>query len=277
MAKVSEQHEFWNEEGGDRWVENIDRVESMISNLSTHLLAHAAPSDGEHVLDIGCGGGITSAAIASAVGSRGLVLGVDISEVILQVARSRYADVSNLKFANADAEVFPFAQRSYDLITSRFGVMFFPDPDAAFRNIYQAGKPGARMVFLCWRTLAENPWMGAPAAAAFTILTPPEKPAPGTPGAFSLADEQRTTKIMADAGFTDIKFSPVDEPVNLGAVDPVLHFMAAMGPTAEPLKNANDADRAAALAAMRATLVEHDTTDGVVMPSAIWVVEARIK
>ncbi len=118
--------------------------------------------------------------------------------------------------------------------------------------------------------------MGAPAAAAFTILTPPEKPAPGTPGAFSLADEERTTKIMADAGFTDIKFTPVDEPVNLGAVDPVVQFMAAMGPTAEPLKNASDADRAAALAAMRATLVEHDTDDGVVMPSAIWVVEAKI-
>lgn len=273
MAKTDEQDDFWNEEGGERWVENIDRVEAMISGLSTHLLAHAAPSDGEHVLDIGCGGGITSAALASAVGSRGVVLGADISEVILQVARTRYADVANLTFTTADAQAFPFTPKSYDLITFRFGVMFFADPDAAFGNICQAGKPGARMVYLCWRSLAENPWMGAPAAAAFTMLTPPEKPAPGTPGPFSLADAERTSKIMAGAGFSDIKFTPVDEPVNLGALDPVLQLMTTTGPATEPLKAASETDREAA---MRATLAEHDTNDGVIMPSAIWVVEAKI-
>ncbi len=273
--KANEQDDFWNEEGGERWVENIDRLENMISNLSDHLLAHAAPSAGENVLDIGCGGGITSAALAAAVGSSGEVLGADISEVILKVARYRFENVGNLKFTTANAEVFPFVPQSYDLITSRFGVMFFASPEAAFRNIHQAAKPGGRMVYLCWRTLAENPWMGAPAAAAFTILPPPEKPEPGTPGPFSLADSKITTQIMADAGFRDIKFTPVDEPVNLGALEPVLQFMTTMGPAAEPLKSASNADREAALAAMQATLEQHNTEDGVIMPSAIWVVEAK--
>lgn len=276
MAMENKQDDFWNEEGGERWVENIDRVEAMLSGLSAHLLSKAAPRAGEHVLDIGCGGGVTSEALASAVGSSGHVLGADISKVILKVARERYAKVANLKFMTADAEVFPFDPESYDLITSRFGVMFFADPEVAFRNIYRAGKPGARIVYLCWRSLPENPWMGAPAAAAFTVITPPEKPAPGTPGPFSLADPDRVTHIMGSAGFTDIKFTAIDEPVNLGEVDQVLHFMTALGPAAEPLKAASEADHAAALAAMRVTLAEHDTPNGVIMPSAIWVVEAAI-
>jgi SAM-dependent methyltransferase len=276
MTKPNEQDDFWNEEGGQSWVDNIDRVEAMISGLSAHLLAHAAPSAGEQVLDIGCGGGVSSAALARTVGPTGQVLGADISEIILNVARSRFTDTTNLTFTTADAEVFPFSAKTYDLITSRFGVMFFADPDAAFRNIYQAGKPGARMVYLCWRALPENPWMGTPAAAAFTILTPPENPAPGTPGPFSLADPDRVTNIMQAAGFTDIKFTPVDEPVNLGQLDPVLQFMTTMGPAAEPLKGASDADRSAALAAMRSALAQYDTADGVIMPSAIWVVEASL-
>ncbi|HCU90222.1 MAG TPA: SAM-dependent methyltransferase, partial [Gammaproteobacteria bacterium] len=222
-----------------------------------------------------CGGGITSAALAAAVGPRGEVLGADISETILKVARSRYENIANLKFTTADAEVFSFVPQNYDLITSRFGVMFFASPNAAFRNIHQTAKPSGRMVYICWRTLVENPWMGAPAAAAFTVLPPPEKPEPGTPGPFSLADPKLTTKIMADAGFRDIKFTPVDEPVNLGEIEPVLHFMTTMGPAAEPLKSATDADREAALAAMRVTLEQHNTKDGVIMPSAIWVVEAK--
>jgi len=276
MAEVFEKDDFWNEEGGERWVEHIDRVEAMISGLSEHLQAHAAAQPGEKVLDIGCGGGVTSAALARAVGSAGHVLGADISEVILKVARERYAGVANLELKTADAEVFPFESNRFDLITSRFGVMFFADPEAAFRNICSAGKPGARMVFICWRSLRENPWMGAPAAAAFTILTPPEKPEPGTPGPFSLEDTERVTKIMSAAGFTDIKFTAIDEPVNLGELEPALQFMTAMGPATEPLKAASDREREAATEAMRAVLAENDTPDGVIMPSATWVVEARI-
>lgn len=276
MAEVFEKDEFWNKEGGERWVEHIDRLEAMISGLSKHLQVHAAAQPGEEVLDIGCGGGVTSVALAQAVGSSGHVLGADISEVILKVARERYAGVANLEFKTADAEVFPFEPQRFDVITSRFGVMFFADPQAAFSNIHRAGKSGSRMVFMCWRTLKENPWMGAPAAAAFTILTPPEKPEPGTPGPFSLEDTDRVTKIMSTAGFTDIKFTAIDELVNLGELEAVLQFMATMGPATEPLKAASESDRAAAISTMRACLAKHNTPEGVIMPSATWVVEAQI-
>lgn len=276
MAAENDQEVFWNTEGGESWVEHIERLEAMLSDLSAHLIKHAAPRAGEQVLDIGCGGGLTTSAIAEAVGSGGSVLGVDISEVILRVARERFAHMGNLGFTTADAGVFPFDAGVYDLITSRFGVMFFPDPEAAFSNICRAGKSGGRMVFICWRGLQENPWMGAPVAAAFSVLAPPEKPDPGAPGPFSLADPDRVRQIMSSAGFIDIKLSAIDEPVNLGALEAALDFMTMMGPAAEPLKEAPAAQRADAIAAMRAALEEKNTSDGVVMPSAVWQVEAAI-
>jgi SAM-dependent methyltransferase len=276
MAADNEQADFWNEEGGERWVENIERLETMLSSLSARLIAQAAPRSGEQVLDIGCGGGVTSAAIAEATGDSGGVVGADISEIILNVARGRYAHMTNLEFTTADAGTFAFEAGGYDLITSRFGVMFFPDPDVAFSNIYRAGKSGGRIVFLCWRALPENPWMGAPVAAAFTVLTPPEKPEPGAPGPFSLADPERVRRILGGAGFVDVKLSPIDETVNLGEVEPALDFMTKMGPAADPLKDAPADLRTKAIAAMRAVLEEKNTEHGVVMPSAVWLVEAWI-
>lgn len=276
MTAETEEERYWNEEGGERWVEHIERLEAMLTPLSARLIAGAAPGIGEHVLDIGCGGGVTSAASASAVGTSGNVVGADISAVILEVARARYADMKNLEFATADAGTFAFESGRFDLITSRFGVMFFPDPSAAFGNLYRAGKPGGRMVFVCWRPLKENPWMGAPVAAAFSVLTPPEKPDPFAPGPFSLADADRVREIMSGAGFHDITLTPIDEPLNLGELDAALDFHAKMGPAAEPLSEAPADKRAEAISAMRAALAANETPDGVVMPSAVWLVEARI-
>ncbi|MFT4582479.1 MAG: SAM-dependent methyltransferase [Gammaproteobacteria bacterium] len=276
MSKNNDQEEFWNADGGKRWVEDIDRLESMLSGLSDKLISSVAAKEGESALDVGCGGGITSAAIASAVGAKGSVLGVDISEVILNVARTRFGKVGNLTFATADAAEFPFEANQYDVITSRFGVMFFPQPDVAFSNLRRAGKSDARMVFICWRALAENPWMGAPAAAAFTTLTPPEKPAPGTPGPFSLADPQHVKQLMGAAGFIDIKLSPIDEKLNLGKVDDALGFMTKLGPAAQPLREATEDQRQVAIAAMRGVLESNSTDEGVLMSGAVWLVEAKI-
>ena len=118
--------------------------------------------------------------------------------------------------------------------------------------------------------------MGAPVAAAFTVLTPPEKPEPGAPGPFSLGDPERVRRILGGAGFVDITLSPIDEPVNLGAMEPALDFLTKVGPAAEPLKAAPVDQRTKAIAAMRAALEEKNTEEGVVMPSAVWLVEARI-
>ena len=267
---------YWNEAGGERWVENIDRLESMLQVMNEYLLARAAPRHGERVLDIGCGGGVTSAAFAEAVGEDGHVDGADISAVILDVARRRYADRANLAFTTADAGVHPFEPGTYDLITSRFGVMFFPAPTDAFANLMRAGRSGGRLVFMCWRSLPENPWMGEPVAAAFTVLPRPEKADPDAPGPFSLADPAKVERILRDAGYRDIALSPIDETLNLGELEPALNFMTKMGPAAEPLKEASSAKREAAIAAMRAAMSPRATPNGVLMPAATWLVEATI-
>lgn len=267
---------YWNETGGERWVENIDRLETMLAVMNRHLLERAAPQTGERVLDIGCGGGVTSAAFADAVGGAGHVDGADISAVILEVARKRYAERTNLEFITADAGVYAFEPASCDLITSRFGVMFFPAPVRAFANLRRAARPGGRLVFLCWRSLPENPWMGVPAAAAFSVLPRPEKPDPDAPGPFSLADPEKVERILREAGFHDITLSPVDAMLNLGEFSAALDFMTKMGPTAEPLKEAEPELRETAIAAMRAAMEPHVTAQGLIMPAATWLVEARI-
>lgn len=267
---------YWNETGGERWVENIDRLESMLQGMSEHLLERAAPRHRERVLDIGCGGGVTSAAFAAAVGDGGHVDGADISAVILDVARKRYSHCRNLEFITADAGVHAFEPGTYDLITSRFGVMFFPDPTRAFANLHRAGRSGGRLVFMCWRSLPENPWMGEPVAAAFTVLPRPEKADPDAPGPFSLADPGKVERILGNAGFRAIALSPIDENLNLGELAPALDFMTKMGPAAEPFQNASPADRDAAIAAMRAVMTQRVTQDGLIMPAATWLVEATI-
>jgi len=270
-----DQATYWNEEGGARWVHHIDGVEAMLEPLSARLLERVAAQGGEKVLDIGCGGGITSAAIARAVGDEGRVTGLDVSKVILDVARRRYAHVGNLDFLLADAGSHVFAPASYDVLTSRFGVMFFHDPHAAFANLRQALKSTARLCFLCWRRLDENPWMGLAAAAAFTVLPPPPKPEPGAPGPFAFAKRERVSDILGAAGFGAIEFEAVDSPIDLGSLDDAMEWLTNMGPAAQPLREANEDHRAAALDAMREALGNAGTGGRVVLNGATWVVSAK--
>ena len=237
--RENDQALYWNEEGGARWVRHIDGVEAMLEPMSMRLLERVAPQGSERVLDIGCGGGITSAAIAGAVGAQGKVTGLDVSKVILEVARQRYAAVTNLEFLLADASVHVFAAADYDVLTSRFGVMFFHDPHATFAHLRRALKASARLCFMCWRRLDENPWMGI-AAAAFTVLPPPPKPAPGAPGPFSFAKREWVTDILSAAGFGEIEFEAVDRPMTLGSVDDALEWLTNMGPAAQPFRDARE-------------------------------------
>ena len=265
---------FWNEEGGERWTENIEHVEAMIRPLNEHLFARLAPHPGARVLDVGCGGGITSAALAEAVGAEGEVLGVDVSEIILAVARRRYSGVANLHFRHGDATELPLDTGAFDLITSRFGVMFFHDPVAAFTNLRTALKPGGRLVFMCWRAMKENPWMACPAGAAFQILPPPEAPDPEAPGPFSFAQRERVERILQASGFTGVNLEPIDQTLNLGALQPAADFLTRMGPPAAALKGASEAVRIAVVDAVRKTLAEFETGDGVQMAGATWIVSA---
>lgn len=274
-AVPPDQATYWNDDGGRRWVQNIQRVERMLEPLSARLLSHAAPRSGERVLDVGCGGGVTSAACASAVAPGGRVLGVDVSAVILDVARGRYGNVPNLSFALGDAATMALEAGGFNLLVSRFGVMFFPDPVAAFTNLRAALVPGGRLAFICWRALDENPWMADCVRAAFTVLPRPEPQAPTAPGPYAFADPARLREILARSGYEAISLDPLDQPLDLGSIDDAVVQMTRMGLAASAFAAASTADQAAVVAAIRETLKPHARGGSVRMASATWLVGAR--
>ncbi len=271
----TEQATYWNEDGGRRWLANMDSLETILDGLGRRLLERVGARPGERVLDIGCGGGVTSAALAAAVTPGGHVLGVDISAPILTAARERHAHLANLRFVTADAGSDDLPEAAFDIVTSRFGVMFFHEPLIAFRHIRRAAAPGARLVFLCWRRYDENPWMNIAASAAFTIVPPPPKPAADAPGPFALADADKVQNLLMQTGFADIAMTPIDLPLNLGSLETAVQRMTQFGPAAQPLREATPERYQQALVAMRAALAPHDTPAGIVLNGATWLVEAR--
>ena len=282
MSEPSQTHQptpidqatYWNENGGEKWVSNIDHIDVMIGVFSTHLLSAAAARAGEHVLDVGCGGGTTSAALASAVTADGQVTGVDVSKVILDEARRRQADHKNLRFQLGDAATFDFESASFDLMTSRFGVMFFEHPHDAFRNLRTALKRTGRLAFVCWRALAENQWMAAPAAAAFEILPRPEPQDPDAPGPFAFADDKKLRLMLETSGFANVRITAVDELLDMGPLQGALNFLTKMGPAAAALQEASDADVEATTRAIEGVLTSYLRDGRVRIPGAVWLVQA---
>lgn len=272
-------HAYWNGEGGQIWLRNMDRSEANFVALTRHLLARAAARPGEQVLDVGCGGGQTSRALAQAVSPGGAVLAVDISEPILHVARQRHGAVANLAFLQADVGAADLGTARFDLLFSRFGVMFFADPAAAFGTLRRAVKPDGRMVFLCWRSMAENAWIGAATAAAVAVLGEEHRPAPPAdpraPGPFAFADADHVRDILRGAGFGTVAIDPLDEALHLGDLDTALDYLKSMGPISQALPTV-DTDRQRAIdAAMREALGRHVVDGEVRAPSATWLVTAR--
>jgi SAM-dependent methyltransferase len=271
----SEAQMYWNEEGGDKWVENIDFAESFMTPMSDRLIERIAAKKGEKILDVGCGGGITTLKLAALAGEDGGVLGVDVSRQIIDVAIKRAEDSTNIEFQHSDAASTEFGENKFDLITSRFGVMFFDDPVAAFKNLHRSLKPTGRLVFLCWRTPQENPWMAEPAAATFQILPPPmEKPAPTDPGPFSLGEAEHLTNVLQLAGFTNINLEPVDLSLPMSSVDTAVGFLTRLGPAADALKEASDDQRVEVIAAIRSVMEKYSNVDGVLAPAATWIASA---
>jgi SAM-dependent methyltransferase len=267
--------EYWRQSGGQNWVANIDATEALLEPLSEQLVARAAARTGERVLDVGCGGGRTSLALAAAVGSGGQVLGVDISDPILSIARERGKAIDNLQFELADAATAELRLQHFDLLFSRFGMMFFADPEAAFVNLRRSLKPGGRCVFLCWRSMDENPWLAAPASVAFEILPPPEPPDPHAPGPFAFADAERTRDILAAAGFADVRHEAVDHDMRWPGVAAAAEYLLQMGPAGALLREADDPALTREVeAAVTGLLEQYQRADGVRLPSGVWFVTA---
>ncbi|HEY4167160.1 MAG TPA: class I SAM-dependent methyltransferase [Reyranella sp.] len=271
---AADQAAFWNGPGGKMWLGAYERIQQGIAGFGEVVLKAANAQSGERVLDIGCGTGGTTAALAKAVGPGGHVLGVDISEPLVGVARAQ--KLGNATFEVGDATTFPFQAGSVDLVFSRFGVMFFGDPVAAFTNIRRALKPSGRLVFLCWRPAKENPWAGVPMRAADPHLPPMERPGAEDPGQYSFGDRARVERILTGAGFAAPSFEPVDLMLDQGKDIPdVLQRISDFGPLARRFKDSTPEQIAKAKEAIAAALKPYAQPDGVKLAGACWLVRAQ--
>jgi SAM-dependent methyltransferase len=270
------QIDYWNDTPGLTWARLQTLLDRQIAPLGEAALAALDPRAGMRILDIGCGCGDTTLALALAVGPEGQVLGADISRPMLEVARQRIAaaGLAQASVIDADAQGEDFGAGQWDGLYSRFGVMFFADPPAAFANLARALKPGGRLAFVCWRPLKENPWMTAPLAAALKHVPPPEPTDPHAPGPFAFADPERVRGILAGAGFSDIVLTPHDQAIGGNALDDALIVARKVGPAARLIADHPD-QRETVLASLREALQAHDGPDGVWFDSATWIVTAR--
>ena len=268
--------DYWKQEGGQKWVDYIDTTEASLQTFSKILLDGAGIRQGETILDVGCGGGANSIEAAQRTGAEGSVIGINIPPPILSVASERGATIDNLNFVQGDAASTDLGKEVFDLIFSRFGVMFFSNPVAAFTKLGKALKNDCRLVFMCWRSAEENPWMSAPAAAVFNII-PPTGPAPqpDQPGPFSFAMKDRVVSILSEAGLADISVEPIDSGMQLGSMEEAVAYFMKMGPAAATLADATDEQKSLAAAAMREALARYETESGVIAPAAVWLVKAH--
>ena len=266
-----EQKEFWNGPAGDVWVEAQEIMDRMLSPLSDAALSAAAPLSGERVIDIGCGCGATTLAIAESGAS---VWGVDISAPMLARARARTAELDNVTFSVNDASTADY-NAEHHLIFSRFGVMFFDDPKAAFSNLRSALVGGGRLAFVCWQSPEKNPFMSVAGRAAQPFLPESEPQDPCAPGPFAFADPHWIEEVLDNAGFSDVNITSLNPHLAVGkTLDESMYFQARVGPLARALSELDESLQAEAKQAVRDALSEYENDDGVILPAAAWLVQA---
>jgi ubiquinone/menaquinone biosynthesis C-methylase UbiE len=273
----AEQIEYWNGKVGDIWVQMQERMDAALTPVTAALLAAADPQAGETVLDIGCGAGETTLAVDAVVGDSGHAIGIDISEPLLARARARAeALMSAAEFIAADASHWA-DERGFDLILSRFGVMFFADPEAAFTHIHGLAAPGGRLAFACWQPPARNLWATLPLQALAHLLPAQPSVDPQAPGPFAFADAARLATILEAAGWRDICFHSLPFAMQVGSGDdPIsdaVRFNLKIGPAARIVRDAGIGD--AARPVLAAALQPYLQDGRVSLPGAAWLVTAR--
>jgi len=279
-AANADMSEFWNGANGLKWVEFQDMMDVSLMPLGHRAMTAGKVSDGDRVIDVGCGCGDTSLELARRVGAGGHVLGVDISTPMLARAESRAAAQKNVAFMNGDAQACAFEAAAFDVVFSRFGVMFFDSPVVAFENLKSALKPGGRIAFVCWRAARDNPWVRLPLEVIANHVPLPAPSPPGEPGEFGFADGQRVNRILADAGFTETSVEKLDMPITVaggGGIDETIAFFFEMGPSGRAIAaaDADEGTKSRIAADLRDALTPHATKNGVVMDTATWIVTAR--
>ncbi|MFM9862792.1 MAG: class I SAM-dependent methyltransferase [Micropepsaceae bacterium] len=270
----ADQIAYWNGDAGARWVAQQSRLDAMLSPISDAALKAANAQPGEHILDIGCGCGDTSIKFAKS-GAR--VTGADISVPMLALAKRRAAEASaTASFIEADAAAHRFDTQTFDLLFSRFGVMFFADPDAAFANIRKSLKPTGRAAFVCWRDWRENEWVRIPIMAVRPHVPPQPQLGPEDPGPFAFADPARIRRILANGGFDAITLKPFDTKVEIGnTLDDAVTYLMEFGPISRALADASPSQKEQAMKALRDALAPHAKTSPITLGAAVWIVTAK--
>lgn len=276
-----EQAAFWSRIA-PKWLELDDQLALEVLGALPAKLAMDRLNvlAGQRVLDIGCGTGRTTLELAGLVGSAGAVVGVDIAAELLARGRAEAArlEIDTAEFLHGDVQVINLGKSQFDAAYSRFGVMFFADPVAAFANVRKALRPGGMLSFACWGGVLENEWALVAVAAVVQVTgAPPPMPGPGEPGSFSLADPDRVREVLGEAGFGDIEVTPRADQIVIGE-EQVTDFAATtfeLGRFAGAFENADQEIRARALAAIEQGLRSRLQDGQVRLSRGVLLVTAR--
>jgi SAM-dependent methyltransferase len=272
-----EQRMRWNGVDGEYWTLQQDRLDRILDPVTGPLLTFAAPVTGSTAIDVGCGCGATTIELSRSVGPSGRVIGLDISEPMLERARERSRGLANTTFLLGNAGSLSLHGLGAELVFSRFGVMFFGDPVGAFANLRTSLIPEGRIVFASWRPIHENPWFQVPLHAVYEHVPRLPKQDPEAPGPFSFGDPARVTRILTAAGFTAPSFTPLDIELDIaagGTFEDAVLYSAETGPTKRALAEQPDDIRAAAIESIRHALEPYASPAGVKLPGAVWLVAA---
>jgi len=284
MAQTSDNPamQAWQGENAQPWLDVYGQTDRMLEPLGQAALSALDPRAGEWILDIGCGAGTTVLQLAERVGQAGGVWGIDVSELLLARARERCSEaaLSNAQFVLADAATHAF-ERSFDGLYSRFGVMFFAEPGAAFTHLRKALRAGGRLAFVCWQALELNPWALLPLQAVLSAVpqaSPPEILQTDKPGPFFLGDRARIHAALQAAGFVDIQIAARTQPIHLGGAETLeaaLEYSLSLGPAARTLRELDPKWLPTARDALRDVLAPHTSERGTWMDASVFVVTAH--
>ena len=273
------QEAYWNDVAGPRWVRLGHARELRTRAVNDLLLQRAALSPGERVLEVGCGTGAATVPLAQAVGEQGEVVGIDISTPMLSAARERIAQsgLRNISLLQGDAQTYALEPGRFDLIASRFGVMFFADPAAAFSNLRRAARPGGRLCFACWGSLEDNPQWLIPYAVALRHLGPPAPKPAHTPGPMAYADPDYVRSFLGAAGFAEIEIHREATTVFGSTPRQEAEHASLMGPPGRLIdeKKPDEATREAILREMEEAFAAHAQGGEMLLPATVLLVTAR--
>ena len=274
----ADQIAYWNGPAGGRWADRQAAQDILLGPVADILIDRAKPVSGERVIDVGCGSGATAIAFGRKVAPSGHVFGIDVSNPMLERARASAPKDLPIDFVLADATVYPFDPQSFDLLASRFGVMFFADPVLSFTNMRKALRPSGRLAFACWREPRENPWMLAPLQAVYKHVPKLPPQGPEDPGPFAFASEERVNRILSAAGFTNIAMEPCPLSLDIaigGGLDAAVQSVLGIGPSNRALEGQPAEIRTAAIQSIREMLTPLAKGNTVPLAGSIWIVTAR--